>query len=68
MYEELTGVPVDKIVVIIACESDDVQIFAEKRDNYVQNLIYYRDLYEKTHPNYLDDVLDGYISTDENAP
>jgi genome maintenance exonuclease 1 len=64
MYEELTGIPVTKIVIIIACENDPVQVFVEKRNNYINQLIYYRDLYEKNNPGYLDDVLDGYVCTD----
>lgn len=66
MYEELTGIPVPKIVLLIACEDYEPQIFVEKRDNYINQLIQYRDLYEKNNPNYLDDVLSGYIcSTDD---
>jgi genome maintenance exonuclease 1 len=56
MYEELCYIPVSKIVLIIACESEEPQLFVEKRDNYVKQLLYYRDLYEKTNPKYLDDV------------
>jgi genome maintenance exonuclease 1 len=56
MYEELCYIPVPKIVLIIACESEEPQLFVEKRDNYVKQLLYYRDLYEKTNPKYLDDV------------
>jgi genome maintenance exonuclease 1 len=60
MYEERTGIPIDKIVLMIACDNDPPQLFVEKRDNYVDQLLYYRDLYEKNHPNYLDDILDGF--------
>jgi genome maintenance exonuclease 1 len=49
MYEELTKIPVDKIVLIVAVEGDDPQLFVEKRNNYVSNLLYYRDLYENTN-------------------
>jgi genome maintenance exonuclease 1 len=49
MYEEQTKIPVDKIVLIIAVEGDDPQLFVEKRNNYVSNLIYYRDLYEQNN-------------------
>ena len=49
MYEELTKIPVDKIVLIVAVEGDDPQLFVEKRNNYVSDLLYYRDLYEKTN-------------------
>lgn len=60
MYEERTSIPIDKIVLIIACEDFEPQLFVEKRDNYVEKLLYYRDLYEKNNPNYLDDILDGF--------
>lgn len=50
MYEELTGIPIDKVVVMIAVEGDQPQVFVEKRDNYINDLIYYRDLYEQTNP------------------
>jgi len=40
MFEERTGIPVDKIVICIAVENEDnAQVFVEKRDNYVLNLM-----------------------------
>lgn len=45
MYEELTGIPIQKIVIMIAVENDFPQIFIEKRDNFVKSLLYYRELY-----------------------
>ena len=40
MWEERTGIPVDKIVIIIGVENeDDPQVFIEKRDNWVPDLI-----------------------------
>ena len=45
MYEELTGIPIQKIVIMIAVEDDFPQIFIEKRDNFVKSLLYYRELY-----------------------
>lgn len=40
MFEERTNIPVDKIVIIIAVENEDnAQVFVEKRDNYVLNLM-----------------------------
>jgi hypothetical protein len=66
MYEELTAIPVDKIVLIIACEDYEPQLFVEKRDNYIQQLLYYRDLYEKNNPTYLDDILDGYSDSSDD--
>ena len=47
MYEERTGIPVSKLVIIMAVENDEPQVFVEKRDNWVNKLLEYRDLYEK---------------------
>jgi ATP-dependent exoDNAse (exonuclease V) beta subunit len=47
MYEELTGTPVDKLVVIIANDDEETQVFVEKRDNFVEKLLHYRNKYEK---------------------
>jgi genome maintenance exonuclease 1 len=49
MYEERTSIPINKLVIIIAVENDDPQVFIEKRDNWVKKLLEYRDLYEKTY-------------------
>jgi genome maintenance exonuclease 1 len=49
MYEERTGIPINKLVIIIAVENDDPQVFVEKRDNWVKKLLEYRDLYEQTY-------------------
>ena len=49
MFEELFRIPVSQLVVAIAVEEDSPQIFIEKRDNHVQDLIRYRDLYESKH-------------------
>ena len=49
MFEEIFKIPVSQIVIAIAVEEEDPQIFVEKRDNYVKRLLYYRDLYEKKH-------------------
>lgn len=46
MYEELTRVPITNIVIIVAVESGMTQVFKAKRDDYVSNLLFYRDLYE----------------------
>lgn len=59
MYEELVGVPVNKLVVIIAHESDEPAVFVDKRNNFVPQLLHYRDLYEKNNPSFLDDFLDA---------
>jgi len=39
MFEERTGIPVDKIVIMIAVENEDnAQVFVEKRDNWIADL------------------------------
>ena len=40
MWEERTGIPIDKLVIIIACDDNDTaQVFVEKRDNWYKDLI-----------------------------
>ena len=39
MYEELTGIAINRTVVLIAVDGEDPQIFVEKRDSYVDYLI-----------------------------
>lgn len=46
MFEERFGIPVSQIVVAIAVEDDEPQIFLEKRDHHVKELIRYRNIYE----------------------
>jgi ATP-dependent exoDNAse (exonuclease V) beta subunit len=46
MYEERTGIPISKLVVLIAVEGDSPQVFIEKRDNWVPALLKCRDSYE----------------------
>jgi len=49
MFEERFDIPVSQIVVAIAVEDDEPQVFIEKRDTHVKRLIHYRDLHESTH-------------------
>ena len=49
MYEEMTGIPVPQLVVLIAVEDRDPQVFVEKRNSWVPGLLKYRDLYEHTY-------------------
>ena len=37
-YEERTGIPVDKIVIIMAVENGQPQLFVEKRDDWIEPL------------------------------
>lgn len=47
MYEERTGIPINRTVILVAVEDDDPQIFIERRDNFVEELLYARDEYER---------------------
>lgn len=38
MYEEIVGVPIDQIVVLIGTENGDGQVFVENKINYIDNL------------------------------
>lgn len=49
MFEELFNIPVSRTVVLIAVDEHEPQLFQEKRDNYVEKLIYYRNLYESKY-------------------
>jgi len=49
MFEERFDIPVSQIVVAIAVEDDEPQVFIEKRDTHVKRLIHYRDLHESAH-------------------
>jgi genome maintenance exonuclease 1 len=46
MYEELTGIPVPQLVVLISVEDMDPQVFIERRNPWVRQLIKLRDSYE----------------------
>jgi hypothetical protein len=39
MWEERTGIPINKIVIVIAVDGEEPQIFEEKRDNYIGECI-----------------------------
>ena len=47
MFEERTGIPVPRIVVMIAVDGDKAQIFVKKRNDYIGGFIKYRDIYEE---------------------
>ena len=48
MFEELTGKPIDKIVVAIAVQSELPQIFVESKEKYLVNLQNYIDKYHNS--------------------
>jgi ATP-dependent exoDNAse (exonuclease V) beta subunit len=47
MYEELTGIPVPQIVILIAVEHDKPQIFIEKRNDHIYDFIRLRETYRQ---------------------
>jgi genome maintenance exonuclease 1 len=46
MYEERTGIPIDKLVIIMAVEDDKPLLFVEKRNTWVKDLLECRQNYE----------------------
>ena len=46
MYEERTGIPIDKIVIIMAVEDDKPLLFIEKLNTWVNDLLECRQTYE----------------------
>jgi ATP-dependent exoDNAse (exonuclease V) beta subunit len=48
MFEERTKIPVNRLVIAIAVEDGFMQVFESKRNKHVDQLLYYRDLYEAT--------------------
>lgn len=46
MFEERTGIPVNRLVIAIAVEDGFMQVFESKRNKHIEGLLYYRDLYE----------------------
>lgn len=49
MYEELTKVPITNLVVIIAVQEGNVQVFTKKRDDYIKEFISYRNLFDELY-------------------
>ena len=50
MFEELTGIPIPQLVIIMAVKDSKPLLFVEKRDEYIFDYIKLRDFYEKYHP------------------
>jgi len=46
MYEELTGIAINRTVVLIAVDGEEPQIFIEKRDNYTDYLLESKRMFE----------------------
>lgn len=49
MFEERTNIPVNRLVIAIAVEDGFMQVFESRRDKHMEQLLYYRDVYEMTH-------------------
>lgn len=49
MFEEQYKIPVNRIAILVSVSDEEPQVFVEKRDNYVDQLLYFRDLYERNH-------------------
>ena len=49
MYEERTSIPITRIVLLIAVDHEEPQIFVRRRDDYVSSLIETRKLYKEKY-------------------
>lgn len=49
MFEELTKIPVGRLVVLMAVDNEDSLVFIEKRDNWIGKFIQVREDYSKIH-------------------
>ena len=47
MFEERTGIPIGKLVIIIAVDDEEPQIFIEKRDDWIDGFKDLRMQYKK---------------------
>lgn len=47
MFEERTGIPVPRIAIIIAVDSDHPQLFVKKRNDYIGIFKEYREIFDK---------------------
>jgi genome maintenance exonuclease 1 len=45
MHEEMTGIPIDTIAILIAVESEEPQVFVKKRDDYIGEYLKVRQAY-----------------------
>ena len=48
-FEELTKIPVDQLVILMAVDDHDPIVFVEKRDDYIEHFISLREDYAKLH-------------------
>lgn len=49
MFEELTKIPINQLVIVIMVDYDDPQIFVEKRDTWIKKFIEVRNLYKSKY-------------------
>lgn len=49
MYEERFNIPVSRIVILISVDDEQPQVFEERRDNYVKELLNVREQYRQLH-------------------
>ena len=49
MYEERTNIPIDQVVIIVAVDSDEPQLFIEKRDSWVHRIWEAKKMYRENH-------------------
>lgn len=47
MFEECFSIPIGRTVIAIAVDDEEPQVFINRRDDYVEKLLYYRDMYER---------------------
>jgi ATP-dependent exoDNAse (exonuclease V) beta subunit len=45
MFEELTGIPIGRLVILIGVDNENAQVFVEKRDDWVNGFISLREEY-----------------------
>jgi hypothetical protein len=46
MWEEMTGIPISNIAIIIAVDQNEPQVFMEKRDNWIDKFIELRNEFD----------------------
>tara|TARA_B100001093_G_scaffold426287_1_gene420146 strand:+ start:3450 stop:4130 length:681 start_codon:yes stop_codon:yes gene_type:complete len=49
MYEEITKIPITELVIIIAVQEGNAQVFTKKRDDYIKDFISYRKLFDELY-------------------
>jgi len=47
MFEEMTGIPIGRLVIIIGVDNEEPQVFQERRDDWIDDFIVLRNQYAK---------------------